>query len=141
MMKRGVVIVNTARGAVMDEAALVEALDGGHIWSCGLDVYEDEPQIHPGLVVNPHVMLLPHMGTWTVEVDMLMPTAEMPIMLIRADMLLQTQTAMEEWNIGNVRAVLETDRLNNVVPEQAGLGSEVQSLPADKVAGNGLCGC
>ncbi|KAF2761682.1 glyoxylate reductase [Pseudovirgaria hyperparasitica] len=96
-MKKGVVIVNTARGAVIDEGALVEALDSGHVWSCGLDVYENEPEIHPGLVANPHVMLVPHMGTYTVE----------------------TQTAMEEWNIGNVRAVLEKGKLNNIVPEQA----------------------
>ena len=68
MMKRGVVIVNTARGAIIDEKALVQALEDGHVWSCGLDVYEDEPDIHPGLIENPNVMLIPHMGTWTVEV-------------------------------------------------------------------------
>jgi phosphoglycerate dehydrogenase-like enzyme len=67
-MKDGVVIVNTARGAVMDEDALVRALDSGKVWSCGLDVYEEEPKIHPGLLSNPHVMLVPHMGTWTIEV-------------------------------------------------------------------------
>ena len=61
-------IVNTARGAVIDESALVHALDTGLVRSVGLDVYEDEPKIHPGLVANPHVMLLPHMGTWSVEV-------------------------------------------------------------------------
>ncbi|KAI9775143.1 MAG: hypothetical protein M1835_005926 [Candelina submexicana] len=96
-MKTGVVIVNTARGAVMDEEALVRALDSRKVWSCGLDVYEEEPSIHPGLVANPHVMLVPHMGTWTVE----------------------TQTAMEIWNIGNVRAALETGKLKSPVPEQA----------------------
>lgn len=68
-MKKGVVIVNTARGAVIDEAALVKALDNGTVWSAGLDVYECEPKIEQGLVANPHVMLLPHMGTWTVEVS------------------------------------------------------------------------
>lgn len=52
----------------MDEAALVKALDNGQVWSAGLDVYEEEPKIHPGLIANPNVMLLPHMGTWTVEV-------------------------------------------------------------------------
>lgn len=62
-------IVNTARGAVMDEDALVRALESGHVWSCGLDVYENEPEIHPGLLANPHVMLVPHMGTWSVEVS------------------------------------------------------------------------
>jgi lactate dehydrogenase-like 2-hydroxyacid dehydrogenase len=68
-MKKGVVIVNTARGAVMDESALVKALDSGHVASVGLDVYENEPQIDPGLLANPHVMLVPHMGTYTVEVS------------------------------------------------------------------------
>lgn len=67
-MKPGVVVVNTARGAVMDEAALVKALESGHVASAGLDVYEEEPKVHPGLVANPHVMLVPHMGTWTKEV-------------------------------------------------------------------------
>lgn len=69
MMKKGVVIVNTARGAIIDETALVKALDSGHVASVGVDVYEHEPQIHPGLIANPHVMLIPHMGTWTVEVS------------------------------------------------------------------------
>lgn len=71
-MKKGVVIVNTARGAIIDEAALVKALDSGHVASVGLDVYEAEPSIHPGLIANPHVMLLPHMGTWTTEVSVVL---------------------------------------------------------------------
>ncbi|MCJ1364073.1 hypothetical protein MMC16_003182 [Acarospora aff. strigata] len=95
-MKPGVVIVNTARGAVMDEDALVEALDKGSISSCGLDVFEEEPKIHPGLVANPRVMLLPHMGTWTEE----------------------TQAKMEKWNINNVRTAVETGKLYSPVPEQ-----------------------
>ena len=66
-MKDGVVIINTARGAVIDEAALVKALADGKVSSVGLDVYEEEPKIHQGLVDNPSVMLLPHMGTWTVS--------------------------------------------------------------------------
>lgn len=66
-MKDGVVIINTARGAVIDEAALVKALSDGKVFSAGLDVYEEEPKIHQGLVDNPHVLLLPHMGTWTVS--------------------------------------------------------------------------
>ena len=70
LMKPGVIIVNTARGAVMDEAALVKALDEGIVASVGLDVYEEEPSVHPGLVKNENVMLLPHMGTWTVEVSL-----------------------------------------------------------------------
>jgi D-3-phosphoglycerate dehydrogenase len=68
-MKDGVVVVNTARGAVMDEAALVDALDSGKVFSAGLDVFEEEPKIHPGLIRNPNVLLVPHMGTWTIEVS------------------------------------------------------------------------
>lgn len=72
-MKHDVVIVNTARGGVLDEEALVKALDSGRVRSVGLDVYQQEPNVHPGLVGNPHVCLLPHMGTSTVEVsEMLM---------------------------------------------------------------------
>ena len=69
-MKPSSIIINTSRGAVIDEAALVDALDKGQIASAGLDVYEDEPTIHPGLVGNERVMLLPHMGTWSVEVGL-----------------------------------------------------------------------
>ncbi|KAI9781551.1 MAG: hypothetical protein M1816_002266 [Peltula sp. TS41687] len=96
-MKDGVVIVNTARGAIMDESALVEALNTGKVFSCGLDVYEDEPKVHPGLIGHPQAMLVPHMGTWTVE----------------------TQEAMETWNINNVRSALETGKLKSPVSEQA----------------------
>ncbi|KAI0126227.1 D-isomer specific 2-hydroxyacid dehydrogenase [Xylariales sp. AK1849] len=99
LMKPGVVIVNTARGAVMDEAALVLALESGGVASAGLDVYEDEPDIHPGLLANDRVLLVPHMGTWTVE----------------------TQTKMEEWTISNVRMAVEEGRLRSVVSEQKGL--------------------
>ncbi|KAH8652765.1 D-isomer specific 2-hydroxyacid dehydrogenase [Tricladium varicosporioides] len=95
-MKKGVVIVNTARGAVMDEDALVKALDKGTVWSCGLDVFEEEPKVHPGLVANPNVMLVPHMGTWTVE----------------------TQTKMEIWCIENVRSAVEKGVLKSPVGEQ-----------------------
>ncbi|KAF9874210.1 D-3-phosphoglycerate dehydrogenase [Colletotrichum karsti] len=68
-MKDGIVIVNTARGGVLDEDALVKALDSGKVLSVGLDVYQSEPDIHPGLLSNPHVCMLPHMGTSTVEVS------------------------------------------------------------------------
>ena len=67
-MKEGIIIVNTARGGVLDEEALVEAINRGRVSSIGLDVYQQEPNIHPGLVSNPHVCLLPHMGTSTIEV-------------------------------------------------------------------------
>ena len=67
-MKHGVVIVNTARGGVLDEEALVKALDSGRVLSAGLDVFQKEPGVHPGLLANPHVCLLPHMGTFSIEV-------------------------------------------------------------------------
>ena len=73
-MKDGVVVVNTARGAVMDESALVEALDSGKVFSAGLDVFEEEPKIHPGLLSNQNVILVPHMGTWTSEVRFVLLT-------------------------------------------------------------------
>ncbi|EHL01238.1 putative 2-hydroxyacid dehydrogenase UNK4.10 [Glarea lozoyensis 74030] len=95
-MKKGVVITNTARGAVMNEDALVKALENGQVWSAGLDVFEEEPKVHPGLVGNPHVMLLPHMGTWTVE----------------------TQTKMEVWCINNVKSAIEKGKLMSPVGEQ-----------------------
>ncbi|KAI4248776.1 MAG: hypothetical protein LQ352_005804 [Teloschistes flavicans] len=67
MMKDGVVIVNTARGKIMDEEALVEALDGGKVFAAGLDVYEKEPEVHPGLIRSDKVVLTPHVGTATLE--------------------------------------------------------------------------
>ena len=72
MMKEGVVIVNTARGPIIDEAALVDALDSGKVFSAGLDVFEEEPKIHPGLMGNENVVLLPHVGTstWETQRDM-----------------------------------------------------------------------
>lgn len=66
-MKDGVVIVNTSRGKVIDEAALVDALNSGKVFSAGLDVYEEEPKIHPGLLNNESVVLLPHVATTTFE--------------------------------------------------------------------------
>jgi glyoxylate reductase len=66
-MKTGVVLVNASRGPVIDEAAMAEALDEGKIAAVGLDVYEQEPIIHPKLLANDGALLVPHMGTQTVE--------------------------------------------------------------------------
>ncbi|RJE25482.1 Dehydrogenase [Aspergillus sclerotialis] len=95
-MKDGVVIVNTARGALIDEKALVKALDAGKVGSAGLDVYENEPVVEQGLIDNPRVMLLPHIGTMTYE----------------------TQKDMELLVLNNLRSAVEKGVLLTGVPEQ-----------------------
>lgn len=62
-VKKDAIIVNTARGPVIDEQALVDALDEERLWGAGLDVYEKEPEVHPGLILNPRVVLTPHIGS------------------------------------------------------------------------------
>jgi glyoxylate reductase len=66
-MKRSAVLVNTARGPVVEERALAEALANGEIAAAGLDVYEREPEIEPGLLELENVVLAPHLGSATVE--------------------------------------------------------------------------
>jgi D-3-phosphoglycerate dehydrogenase len=66
-MKDGVIIVNTARGAIIDEEALAASLESGKVWSVGLDVYEKEPEINPKLIKHPGAVLLPHIGTATID--------------------------------------------------------------------------
>ncbi|HEX7131699.1 MAG TPA: D-glycerate dehydrogenase [Iamia sp.] len=67
LMKPTAVLVNTARGAVVDEAALAEALHDGVIFGAGLDVHADEPTVHPRLLDAPGAVLLPHVGSATVR--------------------------------------------------------------------------
>jgi lactate dehydrogenase-like 2-hydroxyacid dehydrogenase len=66
-MKPTAFLVNTTRGPVVDEAALVDALRDGVIAGAGLDVYEREPEVHPGLLELENVVVLPHLGSATVE--------------------------------------------------------------------------
>jgi glyoxylate reductase len=85
LLPRGAFLVNTSRGPVVDEAALVRVLSDGHLGGAGLDVYEDEPAVHPGLVERRDVVLLPHIGSATLE----------------------TRAAMAELAAANLRAVLD----------------------------------
>lgn len=61
------ILVNTARGELIDEAALAQAVAARALSGVGLDVFENEPAIHPGLLGQPNVVLLPHMGSATLE--------------------------------------------------------------------------
>ena len=97
--KNGVVIVNVGRGALIDEDALVNALESGKVSTVGLDSFENEPKVHPGLLSNENVLLLPHVGTHAVE----------------------TRREMEIVTLRNLLSALETGRVINLVPEQDGL--------------------
>ncbi len=73
-MKRTAFLINTSRGPVVDEAALVGALEAGQIAGAALDVYENEPMVHPGLVGRSNVLLAPHIASASVETRTRMAT-------------------------------------------------------------------
>jgi len=95
-MKDGVVIVNTSRGPVIDEQALADALVSGKVFGAGLDVYENEPVIHPELLKNDHAVLSPHVGSGTFE----------------------AMKATEVLVLENVKSALKTGKLITQVHEQ-----------------------
>ncbi|KAF9874308.1 hypothetical protein CkaCkLH20_08291 [Colletotrichum karsti] len=97
-MKPGVVLINTARGAVIDEGAMAQALDEGHIAAVGLDVYEKEPIVDERLVNNERALLVPHMGTHTHE----------------------TLKQMESLGMENAKRGVCGEELLTIVPEQLG---------------------
>lgn len=67
LMKPSAFVINAARGPIIDEAALVQALQAGRLAGAGLDVFEDEPQVHPALIAMDNVTLSPHVGSATAE--------------------------------------------------------------------------
>ena len=92
-MKSNAFLINTARGDVVNESELVAALQQGVIAGAGLDVYEAEPRLVPGLRELPNVVLLPHMGSGTT----------------------QTRAAMGECALANIQAFVENRPLPNQV--------------------------
>lgn len=94
-LKKGAVIVNTARGKVIDEEAMIRALEDGHLGAIGLDVYPDEPKINPRLFDFPNATLLPHMGTETCD----------------------SQKKMEIRALTNLSDFLTKGKGNDIVPE------------------------
>lgn len=99
-MKRSAYLINTSRGPVVDEAALVEALKGGTIAGAGLDVYEEEPRMAAGLADCENALLLPHLGSAT----------------------LGTRAAMSRIAGENLAAVLHGQRPPNLVNPEAWRG-------------------
>ncbi len=67
LMKPGASIINTARGELIDQEAMIDALHSGHLVGAGLDVYPDEPRVDRRLLDHPNVMTLPHIGSATAE--------------------------------------------------------------------------
>lgn len=94
-MKKGSILVNVARGQVLNEIALLTALETGHLSAAGLDVYPDEPNIHPRLREMSNVALLPHVGTFTHE----------------------TEYALEKLALENVQLAVQEQPLKTIVPE------------------------
>jgi glyoxylate reductase len=72
LMKPTAVLVNTSRGPVIDEQALAQALSEGQIFAAGLDVFEREPDVHPGLLACDNAVLIPHLGSATVQTRLAM---------------------------------------------------------------------
>jgi lactate dehydrogenase-like 2-hydroxyacid dehydrogenase len=67
LLPKGAIVVNTARGTIVDDEALISALKAGHLFAAGLDVFENEPKINPNYRPLPNTFLLPHLGSATTD--------------------------------------------------------------------------
>jgi glyoxylate reductase len=101
-MKDGAIVINTSRGAVVDEDAMARALEDGKLAAVGLDVYEQEPLVHPSLLKNERALLVPHLGTHTFE----------------------TLKSMETLAIENAKRAVSRQPLLTVAPEQLKISNE-----------------
>ena len=90
---KGAIITNSARGDMIDDEAMVQALVSKRIFSLGLDVYKGEPNIHPGYLNQPNVFILPHLGSATIK----------------------TRTAMADLAIDNIEEYFKTGICKNMV--------------------------
>jgi glyoxylate reductase len=97
LMRPAAILVNAARGPIVDEAALVDALRDGALGAAALDVYKEEPRVHPGLLELENATLVPHLGSATVE----------------------TRTAMAELAAANAIAAVRGEPLPTPVPPPA----------------------
>ncbi|EDK44171.1 conserved hypothetical protein [Lodderomyces elongisporus NRRL YB-4239] len=105
-MKDGVILVNTARGAVIKESELPELIKSGKIGALGADVFENEPEIPKELLELPQVVALPHVGTYTSEAI----------------------KNMEDWVADNVLSAIKTGKVKSIVPEQKDTKFDVKPL-------------
>ncbi|KAH9067619.1 D-isomer specific 2-hydroxyacid dehydrogenase [Lactarius vividus] len=102
-LKKGAILVNTARGKVIDEAALIRALEDEHLGAVGLDVYPNEPSVNPRFLDFPNATLLPHMGTETRD----------------------SQKKMEVRALTNIRDFLVKGKGVDIVPELRDLATKL----------------
>ncbi len=102
LMKPTATLVNIARGGVVDDAALVVALRDGRIAAAGLDVFEGEPHIHPGLLALPNVVLTPHIASATTGTR-------------RAMTMLAADNLIDFWTLGRARTPVVTDLLGGSI--------------------------
>ena len=93
MLPKNAVVSNSARGDMIYDAAMINALKNGKIYSLGIDVYNDEPNIHPEYLTLPNVFVLPHLGSAT----------------------LKTRTAMGDLAIKNIEDFFKTGKCKNQV--------------------------